>query len=173
MYKITTQQLNDLISHSYGNKDALSILRDIKNTNRTKKKAKPHKKNEDKLKASSEKIRANLIKNQTPQEVIFKALLKSCGIDYEFQKVFILTDPLAKSFYVADFYIPKLNIIFEIDGYYHYQAKGKGDDKNRDRIFKKELEIDTYRFSNSETTDKIKCIEKIEKILSKYYTLLE
>ena len=71
----------------------------------------------------------SLIKNQTPQEVRIKAVLKSLNITYEFQKIFM--DGV--NGYIADFYLPIYNLVIEVDGYHHYTSEGKRKDKKRTR----------------------------------------
>lgn len=64
---------------------------------------------------TAEKFRKDLIANQTPAEREFKALLKSCGVVYEFQMIFYH----GEGFSIVDFYIPDKCVAFEIDGGYH------------------------------------------------------
>ena len=73
--------------------------------------------------------RENLIKNQTPQEVRIKAVLKSLNITYEFQKIFMD----GANGFITDFYLPIYNLVIEVDGYHHYTLEGKRNDKKRTR----------------------------------------
>jgi len=73
------------------------------------------------------KAKANLVVNQTKQEVRIKALLKSLGITYQFQCIF-MDGPNG---YIPDFYLPSYNLIIEIDGFHHYTSDGKRKDKVR------------------------------------------
>ena len=57
--------------------------------------------------------------NATYAERLLKAFLTG-KIDFEFQKI-IYTDN--KHFFIADFYIPSKNLIIELDGEYHDDAK--------------------------------------------------
>ena len=57
--------------------------------------------------------------NATYAEKLLKAFLAG-KIDFEFQKI-IYTDN--KHFFIADFYIPSKNLIIELDGEYHDDAK--------------------------------------------------
>lgn len=160
MYKVTHEQLNRLVEQSYGNKPALEILNQIRGTKKHKRK-----KNVNNYLSKSEKARKALIERQTPQEKIFKAILKYCGVEYEFQKVFIPKSILCRSFYVVDFYIPSHNIAFEIDGSQHYTEKGIRKDKTREQFIKSEFGVIFHRIKNNETTDKTRCIEKVKNIL--------
>jgi very-short-patch-repair endonuclease len=69
----------------------------------------------------------NLIKNQTPQEIRIKALLKSLNITYEFQKICME----GVNGYIPDFYLPFYKLVIEIDGSQHYTNEGKLKDKKR------------------------------------------
>lgn len=58
-----------------------------------------------------------------------KAMLKSLGHKYIFQKVF----PSPWSFYIVDFYLPKFKVVVECDGDYHvYSDLQRAWDKRRD-----------------------------------------
>ena len=57
--------------------------------------------------------------NATYAERLLKTFLTG-KIDFEFQKI-IYTDN--KHFFIADFYIPSKNLIIELDGEYHDNAK--------------------------------------------------
>ena len=57
--------------------------------------------------------------NATYAERVLKTFLAG-KIDFEFQKI-IYTDN--KHFFIADFYIPSKNLIIELDGEYHDDAK--------------------------------------------------
>ena len=57
--------------------------------------------------------------NATYAERLLKTFLTR-KIDFEFQKI-IYTDN--KHFFIADFYIPSKNLIIELDGEYHDEAK--------------------------------------------------
>ena len=57
--------------------------------------------------------------NATYAERLLKTFLTG-KIDFEFQKI-IYTDN--KHFFIADFYIPSKNLIIELDGEYHDDAK--------------------------------------------------
>ena len=62
--------------------------------------------------------------NATYAEKLLKTFLTG-KIDFEFQKI-IYTDN--KHFFIADFYIPSKNLIIELDGEYHNDAKQQDKD---------------------------------------------
>ena len=62
--------------------------------------------------------------NATYAERLLKTFLTG-KIDFEFQKI-IYTDN--KHFFIADFYIPSKNLIIELDGEYHDNAKQQNKD---------------------------------------------
>ena len=62
--------------------------------------------------------------NATYAERLLKIFLTG-KIDFEFQKI-IYTDN--KHFFIADFYIPSKNLIIELDGEYHNDAKQQDKD---------------------------------------------
>lgn len=72
----------------------------------------------------------DLIDNATPSEIAFKKRLDKLRIKYHFQ--WAIETKL--SYFIADFFIPKYKLIFEIDGYYHFTNKGKARDKIRDSV---------------------------------------
>jgi very-short-patch-repair endonuclease len=109
----------------------------------------------------AEEFRSDLIKNQTPAEKKFKALLKSLKIEYEFQKIIYTTT----KFYIVDFYIPSSKIVFEIDGEYHDTKEQKSRDKERTEILKSNKIVELYRFTNKDVLDNIKYVTtRINKI---------
>jgi very-short-patch-repair endonuclease len=91
-----------------------------------------------------------LIKNQTEAEKVFKALLKSINLDYEFQKIFWYRKDKLDKFYIVDFYIPSLNIVIEIDGEYHNTKDQQKNDRLRSGIIKNNGVFKVFRFSNYE-----------------------
>ena len=68
--------------------------------------------------------------NATYAERLLKTFLAG-KIDFEFQKI-IYTDN--KHFFIADFYIPSKNLIIELDGEYHDDAKQQEKDIWRTKI---------------------------------------
>lgn len=71
-------------------------------------------------------------------------------IDFEFQKI-IYTDN-KKHFFIADFYIPSKNLIIELDGEYHDDAKQQDKDIWRTKILKS-LGYKVIRFKNKQITE--------------------
>jgi len=129
-----------------------------------------HKKTK-KLKELAFKFRNELLDLETPTEIIFKTYLLKLKVKYEFQKIIYA----GKSFYIVDFYIPKKNIIFEIDGNHH--SNSENIEKDDDRTFDLKLAgvKEVYRFTNDDVYNyessikKIKSIVRNEKVLKAIY----
>lgn len=83
--------------------------------------------------------------NATYAEKLLKTFLTG-KIDFEFQKI-IYTDN--KHFFIADFYIPSKNLIIELDGEYHDDAKQQEKDIWRTNILKS-LGYKVIRFKNKQ-----------------------
>lgn len=83
--------------------------------------------------------------NATYAEKLLKTFLTG-KIDFEFQKI-IYTDN--KHFFIADFYIPSKNLIIELDGEYHDDAKQQEKDIWRTKILKS-LGYRVIRFKNKQ-----------------------
>ena len=83
--------------------------------------------------------------NATYAEKLLKTFLTG-KIDFEFQKI-IYTDN--KHFFIADFYIPSKNLIIELDGEYHDEAKQQEKDIWRTKILKS-LGYKVIRFRNKQ-----------------------
>ncbi len=99
------------------------------------------------LSSKADEYRKELIENQTEAEMVFKILLKEHNIKYEFQHILYSRG----SFYIADFYIPKHHIIFELDGEYHFSKEQRARDKKRTSQIINEIGIkEVLRFKNSE-----------------------
>jgi len=109
----------------------------------------------------AEKFREDLIKKQTPSELKFKAVLKSLNLDYEFQRIFYTN----KSFFIADFYIPSKNVIFEIDGGYHKDTKQKSKDAIRSKELKKFVKK-VHRISNECVNDETFARSKVLSLIN-------
>lgn len=86
--------------------------------------------------------------NATYAERLLKTFLTG-KIDFEFQKI-IYTDN--KHFFIADFYIPSKNLIIELDGEYHDDAKQQEKDIWRTKILKS-LGYKVIRFKNEQITE--------------------
>lgn len=83
------------------------------------------------------------IKRNDEHELKMKLILDESGIIYEYQKVI----SVGGKFYIADFYIPKNNVIIEVDGGYHNSNDMLIKDRERDIILAKHG-ILTLRFSH-------------------------
>lgn len=83
--------------------------------------------------------------NATYAERLLKNFLTG-KIDFEFQKI-IYTDK--KHFFIADFYIPSKNLIIELDGEYHDNAKQQEKDIWRTKVLKS-LGYRVIRFKNKQ-----------------------
>lgn len=86
--------------------------------------------------------------NATYAERLLKTFLTG-KIDFEFQKI-IYTDN--KHFFIADFYIPSKNLIIELDGEYHDNAKQQNKDIWRTRLLHS-LGYRVIRFNNKQITE--------------------
>jgi very-short-patch-repair endonuclease len=82
-----------------------------------------------------------LRQNPTPAEHEFRCRLDALGQDYRFQQAFY--HPVYR---IADFYIPSLNLIVEIDGPCHDPAA----DRDRDEAFEQARGIKTVRLTNAQ-----------------------
>ena len=86
--------------------------------------------------------------NATYAERLLKTFLAG-KIDFEFQKI-IYTDN--KHFFIADFYIPSKNLIIELDGEYHNDAKQQDKDIWRTKLLNS-LGYRVIRFKNKQITE--------------------
>ena len=78
-------------------------------------------------------FKSKLTKNATMPEKILSKLLKSKKVKIDQQRiVYIDYNCVISKFYIADIYIPELNLIVEIDGGYHDTAEQKEKDYDRD-----------------------------------------
>jgi very-short-patch-repair endonuclease len=77
----------------------------------------------------------------TPAEKVFSSYLASLGLSYRFQRGFY-----TPYYRIADFYVPSLNIIIEIDGPCHDPEK----DQRRDKWFEQARGIRTLRLTNEQ-----------------------
>ena len=100
---------------------------------------------------TAEEIRDLLIKRATPEELKFKEMLDSKGIEYTFQK--IIRRPKG-GFYIVDFYLPFKNLIIEIDGKYHQQTRQKFEDDMRTQNLKN-MGFKIKRIKNEEVNENI------------------
>ena len=107
---------------------------------------KPYK--EESKENTAERYKHILEVNATYAERLLKIFLTG-KIDFEFQKI-IYTDN--KHFFIADFYIPSKNLIIELDGEYHDNAKQQEKDIWRTKILKS-LGYRVIRFKNRQITE--------------------
>jgi very-short-patch-repair endonuclease len=82
-----------------------------------------------------------LRRNRTAAEHEFCCYLDSVGVAYRFQQTFAYP-----AYRVADFFIPALNIIVEIDGPCHDPEE----DRRKDAIFERMRGIRVLRFTNEQ-----------------------
>lgn len=92
-----------------------------------------------------------------------KVILSDMGIKYEYQKVFCINN----KFYIADFYVPKNNVIIEVDGTSHDDIKGLKRDRERDNAFARHGVL-TVRFRTHEVVDGNVIKEVLSKLLLDY-----
>ena len=97
---------------------------------------------------TAERYKHILEVNATYAERLLKTFLTG-KIDFEFQKI-IYTDN--KHFFIADFYISSKNLIIELDGEYHNDAKQQDKDIWRTNILNS-LGYKVIRFKNSQITE--------------------
>ena len=87
-----------------------------------------------------------LRRRATKGEVIFKKWLEKRNVKHFFQHVMFG--------YIADFYLPHINTIFELDGKYHQNETVYLNDRWRDAVFFKNnvsvLRIDEDKYLNSD-----------------------
>ena len=94
---------------------------------------------------TAERYKHILEVNATYAERLLKTFLTG-KIDFEFQKI-IYTDN--KHFFIADFYIPSKNLIIELDGEYHNDAKQQDKDIWRTKLLNS-LGYRVIRFKNKQ-----------------------
>ena len=97
---------------------------------------------------TAERYKHILEVNATYAERLLKTFLTG-KIDFEFQKI-IYTDN--KHFFIADFYIPSKNLIIELDGEYHNDAKQQDKDIWRTKLLNS-LGYRVIRFKNKQITE--------------------
>lgn len=106
--------------------------------------------------------RNRLIREATKEEKLFCEFLSNHKVDYRFQYPYYIKD----HFYIMDFYIPRLRLDIELDGYYHFTKKGKKHDKNRDNEIK-DQGMKILRIING----KFKNFSEIYSILKSYHVI--
>jgi very-short-patch-repair endonuclease len=93
---------------------------------------------------SLSKLRKNLIKNATLEEIVFKSKLTRWHLRFKFQYII-------KGF-IADFYIPQFDLVVEIDGSQHYTEWGLLRDQYRDALLRAE-DLSVLHIRNAEVRD--------------------
>ncbi len=109
---------------------------------------------------TANKYRQQLIMKSTQSEKVIKVKLKSLKIDFEFQKIIKNN----KAFRIVDFYLPKYNLIIEVDGFYHSDNEQRGKDLIRtnqlaDLGYDKILRLDNIKAKNITEADLLKLIK--------------
>ena len=95
-------------------------------------------------------FKSKLIKNATMPEKILGKLLKSKKVKTDVQRViYIDYNCVINKFYVADIYLPELNLIVEVDGGYHTTEEQKEKDYDRDQDLKS-VGYKVFRCTNEE-----------------------
>ena len=117
-----------------------------------------HKKPMQLIKLAS-KFRNELLDLETPAESIFKGYLIRMRIKFEFQRIVFA----GSSFYIVDFYLPRHNVVIELDGKQHYDRIEE--DIHRTFDLKKAGIYEVYRFDNSEVFDYENCSIRIKDII--------
>lgn len=108
--------------------------------------------------------RNDLLLNETAAEKAIARILTQAG--YEFVKQYPLRSKSGKLFY-ADILIPKLKLIVEVDGGYHYTQDQKRLDANRSSVIRS-LGLHVYRFSNRDARNPEKVLKKIANLRRKH-----
>lgn len=93
-------------------------------------------------------------------EKIVYAALKEKGVEFIHQAPFVLDGKI----YFADFYIPALRTLIEVDGCSHENVRTQRNDYLRDDAFAS-YRMQTYRIQNSVAKDKNKLDETLTMIL--------
>jgi leucyl-tRNA synthetase/ATP-dependent DNA helicase RecG/methylmalonyl-CoA mutase len=103
--------------------------------------------------AAANKFSRENAKRPTYAESILRDFFDKEMVSYEFQKIVYIDDKLIiKKFYLPDFYLPKYNLIIELDGGYHDSATQFEMDKLRTQDLMK-LGYFVLRFDNSEVNN--------------------
>lgn len=99
-----------------------------------------------KVKSKNCATRTKLIAKATRSELVFRSLLRSLAIPHEFQ-AHIKTDVQNR---YADFSVPHLKLIIEIDGGYHNDPAQQMKDTEREKEIKKSTGYEIIRFTNEQ-----------------------
>lgn len=110
-------------------------------------------------------FRANQMKIwPSPLEEKMQEFLEENNVDYECQKIFYIyaEDGWIIKYYIADFYIPSVDLILEVDGKFHDEHKLH--DKERTKTIQENYpEVEVYRWRWKDFKDRY----KVEELLSK------
>lgn len=99
----------------------------------------------------AKKFSADLVKRATDSEKTMYKYLFYKGIEFEFQKIFYISNScVIEKFYIADFYFKKAKLIIELDGGYHDTIEQIELDKKRTEALNK-LGYKIFRYSNDKT----------------------
>ncbi len=93
--------------------------------------------------AKNSLYRLQLRNKPTKAEIIVGDYLYENKIHFQFQRGFIV--PFHR---IVDFYIPRRNIIIEVDGGYHNEIEAK--DRRKDELWSEQREMTTIRILNEE-----------------------
>lgn len=98
----------------------------------------------------AKEYRLSLRRKPTHPEKEIRKFLKAHEIKIKFQHIIFIKDSdLIVRFYIADFYIPKYNLIIEIDGLYHFDKDQQEKDKMRTSALKR-AGYNIIRFNNNQ-----------------------
>lgn len=109
---------------------------------------------------NKDRRRTELLEKSPQAEKVACAILAKLGIPYVRQYP-IWT---GKKKYYADIYIPKLKLVLEIDGKYHFTANQKRLDENRSAGMRR-LGYHVCRLTNSDARKPDKVFSKIKRYL--------
>ena len=123
-----------------------------------RKNMKKEKREKVKVKSSTEeraqRYKKQNIKKQTKSETRMQLILKKFNLEVETQKIFYYGKE-NKNFYLADFYLPKLKIVIEVDGGYHKRTEQKVKDCYKNQFYTEKRKLKLIRITN-EKLSKIK-----------------
>jgi len=112
----------------------------------------------------AQSFRKDLVTNATEAEKIFKAILKSLKVKYEFQHVVFVN--VEGKFFIVDFYLPDYNIGIEVDGGHHSEHEQMLKDEERTKLILKRVKMRSIiRFKNTEVEPTDYFRNKVQKVL--------
>ena len=115
---------------------------------------------------NAETFKRKLLKKATITEKILTKFLKSKKVKVDPQRViYIDYNCIINKFYIADIYLPELNLIVEIDGGYHETVEQKEKDYNRDM----DLKSVGYKIFRCTTSDVLKSPEVVYQSIMENY----